>query len=103
MKRTTKRGWLAAAFTILGTVTLFGNLSCDKAEEAFDCSEVCQRYADCYDSGYDVSGCESRCRTRAASDPSVQSAASTCESCIGDKSCISATFNCGDSCSSIVP
>jgi hypothetical protein len=77
--------------------------SCDSVDEAFDCQAVCSRYRDCYDSNYDVGQCRANCRARAANDPSVKAAADTCESCIGDMSCVSATFNCGGSCGAIVP
>jgi hypothetical protein len=79
------------------------SLGCDSVQEAFDCQQVCERYRDCYDSSYDVGACEDRCRTNAANDPTVQQDAATCESCIGDKSRLSATFNCGSSCGAIVP
>jgi hypothetical protein len=98
-----KRTFLLAALTLFAALTSFGTIACDKVDEAFDCQQVCTRYRDCYDSGYDVSGCESRCRTNAANDPSVQQAADTCDNCIGDKSCASATFNCAGSCGTIVP
>jgi hypothetical protein len=98
-----KRSFLLATFTILSALATFTSVSCDKVDEAFDCEQVCSRYRDCYDSSYDVSGCESRCRTNAANDPSIQQAADTCDTCIGDKSCVSATFNCAGSCGSIVP
>ncbi|HEY6476401.1 MAG TPA: hypothetical protein VI456_07435 [Polyangia bacterium] len=95
---------LSALFLfLLGALTAASSVGCDSVQAAFDCQQVCERYRDCYDSSYDVSGCEDRCRTNAANDPSVQQAADTCDSCIGDKSCISATFNCGGSCGAIVP
>ena len=78
-------------------------LSCDAVDTAFDCESVCSRYRDCYDANYDVDHCRQSCRSRAANDPNVKGAADTCEACIGDKSCVSATFQCGSSCSSIVP
>ncbi len=80
-----------------------GAASCDAVDEAFDCQSVCSRYHDCYDQSYDVGKCRDNCRARAANDPSVKQAADTCEACIGDKSCLSATFECGSSCSNIVP
>lgn len=78
-------------------------VNCDTVETAFDCDQVCTRYRDCYDSSYNVDNCRSSCRTRAANDSTVQQAADTCDACIGDKSCLSATFQCGSSCSNIVP
>ncbi|HVV52795.1 MAG TPA: hypothetical protein VHO06_24250 [Polyangia bacterium] len=92
-----------AAFVALGLAAAGSAIGCDSVEEAFDCQQVCQRYRDCYDSSYDVGGCEDRCRTNAANDPNVKNDADTCESCIGDKSCLSATFTCGGSCGAIVP
>jgi len=95
---------LAASFmaAIVATATTLAN-GCGTADEIFDCQSVCQRYQDCYASDYDVDMCRQRCRSASENDPSVRQDADKCEACIGDKSCISATFNCADSCSSIVP
>ena len=98
-----KRTLPLAAFLLLGACAFGSTIGCDSIDEAFDCSDVCGRYRDCYDSSYDVDACESRCRTNAANDPNVKAAADACDSCIGDKSCASATFNCAGSCGSIVP
>jgi len=73
------------------------------ADAAFDCQAVCSRYADCYDPNYDVGKCRERCRAASANDPEIRSKAGQCEACIGDKSCISATFACGVTCGAIVP
>jgi len=94
------------AFLLGGLGLLLSSIvavNCDSVETAFDCQSVCTRYRDCYDSSYNVDNCRSSCRSRAANDPSVRQAADTCEACIGDMSCLSATFNCGCSCSNIVP
>ena len=90
----------------LGLVVFVGlstSNGCGKADEIFDCQSVCSRYHDCYDASYDVGHCRDQCRTRSENDPSVRAAADKCEACIGDKSCISATFNCGVDCGAIVP
>jgi hypothetical protein len=81
----------------------FATSSCDSVDTAFDCQAVCSRYRDCYQPDYDVGQCRDNCRARAADDPNVKGAADACEACIGDKSCLSATFDCGTSCSRIVP
>ena len=78
-------------------------VNCDAVNTAFDCQAVCSRYRDCFNSSYDVDSCRNRCRTRAASDPSVKGAADTCEACIGDKSCAADVVTCSGSCSAIVP
>ncbi len=89
------------AVVVLGaTVAADG---CGTAEAIFDCQSVCSRYRDCYDSGYDVDGCRQRCRTNSAKDPAVRDDADQCEACIGDKSCLSATFSCATTCGTIVP
>ncbi len=93
---------IASFLAVVATVGL-AVASCDSIDTAFDCDSVCSRYRDCYDSNYNVGACRDSCRTRAANDPNVKGAADTCEACIGDKSCLSATFNCGASCSNIVP
>ena len=91
------------AFLFLGAFALGSSVSCDSVDAAFDCSAVCGRYRDCYDASYDVDACESRCRTSSANDPNVRNDANACEACIGDMSCLSATFNCAGSCGAIVP
>src|SRR5216117_963120 len=89
-----------AGLAVLVAIAAFNG--CDTADEVFDCQQVCSRYKDCYEPGYDVASCRSRCRTRSESDSSVRSAADQCEACIGDKSCLSATFSC-PICLNIVP
>jgi len=72
------------------------------ADAAFDCQAVCSRYADCYDANFNVSKCREDCRTASKNDPEIRRKADACEACIGDKSCISATFACGTDCASII-
>jgi hypothetical protein len=95
---------LAVSFmaAIIVTATTLAN-GCGTADEVFDCQSVCTRYRDCYDSNYDVDGCRQKCRTNSENNSSIRHDADQCEACIGDKSCLSATFNCAGSCSSIVP
>ena len=96
--------WIALLLPALGMAIASASfVSCDSVDTAFDCQSVCSRYRDCYDSSYDVGRCRDSCRARAANDPNVKGAADTCEACIGGMSCLSATFNCGASCSNIVP
>lgn len=99
-----KATFLAASFmvAIVATATTLAD-GCGTADEIFDCQSVCSRYRDCYDSSYNVDDCRSRCRTASENNASIRQDADQCEACIGDKSCISATFNCGGSCSSVVP
>lgn len=75
----------------------------NQVENKITCHDVCQRYSDCYDSNYDVSGCTDRCTNDSTAEQQKDDELKTCDDCIGDKSCISATFNCGNECSSFVP
>jgi hypothetical protein len=97
----TNTAFLVGGFGLL-LLSIFA-VNCDTVETAFDCESVCTRYRDCYDASYNVDNCRSSCRSRAANDSTVRQAADTCEACIGDKSCLSAPFQCGGSCSNIVP
>ena len=90
-------------FFVAAVLAIVGPMSCDSIDTAFDCESVCSRYRDCYDANYNVDACRANCRTRAANDSSVKAAADTCEACIDDMSCVSATFNCASSCGAIVP
>jgi hypothetical protein len=84
----------------LGTVLWFG---CSSVQNAVDCNGICDRYQECFDSTYDTSSCESRCRSNANSEADYMAKASDCDSCLGDKSCAGATFECGSQCIGIVP
>jgi hypothetical protein len=76
---------------------------CGDVDAAFDCQAVCKRYQQCYNADYDVAACRDRCRTAAKNDPEIKNKADTCEACIDDMSCLSATFSCAGSCGAIVP
>ncbi len=94
--------------SVVGVCGLFiglltSNVGCDSVDAAFDCQAVCSRYHDCYDGTYDVGACRDRCRAASASDSSYRSKADQCQACIGDRSCLSATFACGTTCGAIVP
>ena len=88
--------WILAALLL----TFSG---CRVFDAAVDCNTICTRYKDCYDGSYDVAGCASRCRDRAASDQATGDAVNRCEACINDRACASATFNCATDCSNVVP
>lgn len=75
----------------------------NRVENRITCNDVCKRYADCYDSGYDVNGCTDRCTNDATEEKKKNDELTTCDDCIGDKSCTSATFNCATECSPFVP
>jgi len=72
-------------------------------ENTVDCHRICARYESCFDANYDVSACESRCRSTANADAAYQNNVDACETCIDDESCASATFQCGAMCTNVVP
>lgn len=77
--------------------------ACSSIDNAIDCNSICKRYADCFNSAYDVSACESRCKSNSQNDADYQNKVNTCSACIDDRSCSSATFNCAGNCSNVVP
>jgi hypothetical protein len=87
---------LIAPFALL----FFG---CSAAENAIDCNGICDRYQSCFDSTYDTSACEQRCRDNSNSDADYMAKSTDCSDCITDKSCASATFTCATQCGGIVP
>jgi hypothetical protein len=80
-----------------------GGVSCGAAEELFDCQSVCSRYQTCFDKNYDVGACRSRCKENSDKDQDFKRKADSCQACIDDRSCSSATFNCATSCVGVVP
>lgn len=84
-------------------LVLSGCAVVQKVDTAIDCDGICQKYRDCFDDTYDVSACALRCRDKAAEDKEFRRKADICNACIGDRSCVGATFNCVADCASVVP
>ena len=74
----------------------------DEIDETFDCTQICERYSDCFDANYDVSGCVDRCEDNADADEDFADHADACENCLDDRSC-TGSFACVDECAGIVP
>lgn len=80
-----------------------GCSSADAVSNHFTCKDVCQTYADCLDSNYDVDECKSRCEDKANDSNSKQDSLDECHACIKDKSCVADIASCSGSCSNFVP
>ena len=93
---------LSAFATALSLFATTGASGCDKADEAFDCNQICNRYSDCFDEGYDVGACVDACEDNAANSDNFSNHADDCENCLDDRSC-TGSFSCADECSGIVP
>ena len=70
---------------------------CSQVSEKIDCTKVCNRYQECFDSDYDVDACVDEC-----SNNDDVNEADECESCIDDLSCTE-SFACTPECAGIVP
>lgn len=96
--------WLSPLLVLLATVSVAG---CgDDPEEVVNhitCKDVCQRYADCFDSGYDVDGCTTRCTNDATASEAKEDRLELCNECIDEASCAGAAFGCATECSPFVP
>ena len=77
--------------------------ACDSAERIYDCASICNSYKECVDEDYDVTTCTSRCEDEASDSEAYEDKADKCQSCVNDRSCTSAVFNCTDDCIGIVP
>jgi hypothetical protein len=93
------------AWCALGALTLsgIGCSSADAIKNNFTCHDVCQRYADCFNANYDVSGCEDRCKNTADDSNTKQGLLDDCHACIGDKSCVGDIASCSSTCGNFVP
>jgi hypothetical protein len=81
----------------------FGFTSCDEADTAFDCHNICDDYKRCYDSNFDVGSCRSECREEADRSANFEARADGCASCVNNQdSCASKTFNCTTQCAGIL-
>lgn len=83
---------------------LLGNcvLGCSDAENTISCAEVCDKYKSCINSDYDVASCTSKCEDKANDSASRQDQLDSCDSCIQDRSCSGAVFNCTTECATVI-
>ena len=87
------------------SVLAIGGTACsdtvENVDQFTDCMDICNRYADCIDSDYDVDKCEDRCTDKDYKNDNNR--VDSCENCLDDKSCTNSVFACGVECSPIVP
>ena len=72
-------------------------------ENEIDCQSICQRYSDCFDADYDVSGCQDRCENDVDGGELTFNEVDACSDCIDDRSCANGTLSCVTECAGIVP
>ena len=48
-------------------VSFVGAGGCDETQNAFNCTDLCNRYRDCFDHSYDAGACSSRWASSASS------------------------------------
>ncbi|HYP90078.1 MAG TPA: hypothetical protein VEQ59_18035 [Polyangiaceae bacterium] len=91
----------AALLMALGAVGCSDTV--DEISNKVDCHSVCKRYADCFDSDYDVDGCKDKCENSTDSSDARQRKLDSCDDCLDSHSCTGAAFSCADECVGIVP
>ena len=94
---------LSLAFVLL-SLSGVGCSAADPVTNHFDCHDICQRYADCFDSSYNVEDCKDKCENDASNSDQKQAKLDDCHDCIGDNSsCVADIANCTSSCGAFVP
>jgi len=83
---------------------LLGNLAlgCSDAKNVVSCADVCDKYQSCINADYDVASCTSKCEDKANDSASRQDQLDSCDSCIQDRSCTGAVFNCTTECATVI-
>lgn len=77
--------------------------SADPITNKFDCKDVCQQYADCFNHDYDVDACNDRCQSDASNSDAKQQKLDDCHDCIGSNdSCVKDFANCSTSCATFI-
>lgn len=89
---------VAALALVLGNAAL----GCSDAKNVVNCAEVCDKYKSCINSDYDVASCTSKCEDKANDNAERQQQLDSCNSCIEDRSCTSAVFNCTTECATVI-
>ena len=92
--------FIASAFV---SFLSLGLLACDEADETIDCAKICNKYDDCIDEDTDIGACIDKCEDTADRSDDAADQADACESCIDDRSCTGATFNCALQCAPFLP
>ncbi len=77
-------------------------VGCSDAKNVITCADVCNRYKDCFNKDYDVSSCTNSCQADAGKSSNAQQRLDDCDACIGEKSCVSAAFNCATECAGVI-
>lgn len=99
-----KTGMAWSLMTAIFGAALLSCAAADEIESQIDCHDICSKYAECYDSDYDVSACREECENEVDEDPDYMSKVDACDDCIGSgDSCLEDTFKCADECVGIVP
>jgi hypothetical protein len=75
----------------------------NEVDRTLDCHSICSRYAECFDSSFDVEDCRDDCEDEADADAEFEDRVDSCEACIDDASCTEGTFSCTDDCVGVVP
>lgn len=93
---------MTRGITLALTLSLAAITGCQAAEavdQAVDCNDLCNRYADCFDTNYDRASCRDRCADVVENDAR---AANDCDTCLDGRSCAGA-FACGTECYGLLP
>ena len=88
--------------SMIALAALLSTVGCDDIDRAFDCSQICDRYRDCFDADYNVDACVDKCEDRAGDSEEFDDHADDCENCLDDRSC-GESFACVGQCLGIVP
>jgi hypothetical protein len=91
-----------ALVLVTGTIAWLTAAGCESVENTISCADVCNRYQECFDDDYDVSGCTDRCEDEASADEEKEAKLEACDECIEDRSCASAVFSCTTECAGVI-
>ena len=99
----TKVAVMVAGALFAGVLSFVGAGGCEQTQNAFNCSDLCNRYRDCFNQAYDVTSCEDRCRNVADSSSVNHDMANSCQNCLNGSSCAATAALSCPSCGSYVP
>jgi hypothetical protein len=92
--------------TLIGLALAASAIGCSEAADEItntrNCADVCERYQDCFDPDFDVSGCTDRCEDDADASESREARLERCENCIDDSSCAEGAVSCATECVGVI-
>jgi hypothetical protein len=102
LRRIRETSTIELAVVVFFLASLAVTCSCSFFDNTTDCNAVCERYAGCFDDGYDSDRCTKRCIDNSWGNDDYTAQVNACDACIATQDCLTNAFECGSDCADII-